>query len=427
MLQESFDKWDSAGKGSVFMNSLRKIYCRGFQAVFKAALPFLPYRKPRIVNSVKALPEVIQKKKCTKVLIITDEGIRKLGLTSRLEKALEDARIPYCIYDKTVANPTTDNVSEAMTLYLEEGCDCIIGFGGGSSMDCAKATGARIAKPKQSLAKMKGILKVHKKLPLLMAVPTTAGTGSETTLAAVITDAQTRHKYPINDFCLIPRYAVLDPKVTLSLPPFITATTGMDALTHAVEAYIGNSTTYGTRKDALLAVQLIFENIYTAYEEGGNVEARRNMLHASFYAGCAFTKSYVGYVHAIAHSLGGEYNVPHGLANAVILPMMLEAYGEKIYKKLARLAVAAGLADKDTPCQEAALSFIQAIKDMKKHFGIGDRIPQIRETDIPKLAYYADKEANPLYPVPVLMNAAELEPFYYRLMDTRENNDNNKD
>ena len=427
MLQESFDKWDSAGKGSVFMNSLRKIYCRGFQAVFKAALPFLPYRKPRIVNSVKALPEVIQKKKCTKVLIITDEGIRKLGLTSRLEKALEDARIPYCIYDKTVANPTTDNVSEAMTLYLEEDCDCIIGFGGGSSMDCAKATGARIAKPKQSLAKMKGILKVHKKLPLLMAVPTTAGTGSETTLAAVITDAQTRHKYPINDFCLIPRYAVLDPKVTLSLPPFITATTGMDALTHAVEAYIGNSTTYGTRKDALLAVQLIFENIYTAYEEGGNVEARRNMLHASFYAGCAFTKSYVGYVHAIAHSLGGEYNVPHGLANAVILPMMLEAYGEKIHKKLARLAVAAGLADPDTLDYDAAKRFIQAIKDMKKHFGIGDRIPQIRETDIPKLAYYADKEANPLYPVPVLLNAAELEPFYYRLMDTRENNDNNKD
>ena len=191
----------------------------------------------------------------------------------------------------------------------------------------------------------------------------------------------------------------------------------MDALTHAVEAYIGNSTTYGTRRDALLAVQLIFENIYTAYDDGSNVEARRNMLHASFYAGCAFTKSYVGYVHAIAHSLGGEYNVPHGLANAVILPMILEAYGEKIHKKLARLAVAAGLADKDTPCGEAGEKFIQAIKDMKKYFGIGDRIPLIQETDIPKLAHYADKEANPLYPVPVLMNAEELEPFYHRLME----------
>lgn len=398
------------------MNPVRKLYCRTFQTGLKAALPFLPYRKPKIVGSVKALPEIIQEKKCTKVLLITDVGIRKLGLTRRLEKALDAAGIPCFIYDKTVANPTTDNVAEAMELYLDNGCDCIIGFGGGSSMDCAKAVGARIAKPRQSLAKMKGILKVRRKLPLLMAVPTTAGTGSETTLAAVITDAQTRYKYAINDFPLIPRYAVLDPKVTLSLPPFITATTGMDALTHAVEAYIGNSTTYGTRKDALLAVKLIFENIDAAYEDGSNVEARRNMLHASFYAGCAFTKSYVGYVHAIAHSLGGEYNVPHGLANAVILPMLLEAYGEKIHKKLARLAIAAGLADEDTPCSEAAGQFIQAVKDMKKRFGIGDHIPEIRETDIPKLAHYADKEANPLYPVPVLMDAAELDPFYCMLM-----------
>ena len=398
------------------MNPVKKLYCRTFQTVFKIALPFLPYRKPKVVGSVKALPDIILKKKCSKVLIITDSGIRKLGLTRRLEKALDAAGIPCIIYDKTVANPTTVNVAEAVKLYLDNGCDCIIGFGGGSSMDCAKAVGARIAKPKQSLAKMKGILKVRRKLPLLMAVPTTAGTGSETTLAAVITDAQTRYKYVINDFPLIPRYAVLDPKVTLSLPPFITATTGMDALTHAVEAYIGNSTTYGTRKDALLAVKLIFENIDTAYEDGSNVEARRNMLHASFYAGCAFTKSYVGYVHAIAHSLGGEYNVPHGLANAVILPMLLEAYGEKIHKKLARLAIAAGLADEDTPCSEAAGQFIRAVKDMKKRFGIGVHIPEIQETDIPKLAHYADKEANPLYPVPVLMDAAKLESFYRILM-----------
>lgn len=408
------------------MNFLKKIYCRTFQTGLKIALPFLPYRKPKIIGSVKALPEIIRKKHCSSVLIITDSGIRSLGLTRRLEKALDAAGIPYSIYDRTVANPTTDNVDEAVKLYRENGCDCIIGFGGGSSMDCAKAAGARIAKPRQSLAKMKGILKIHKKLPLLIAVPTTAGTGSETTLAAVITDAQTRYKYAINDFPLIPRYAVLDPKVTLSLPPFITATTGMDALTHAVEAYIGNSTTYGTRKDALLAVKLIFENIDTAYENGSNINARRNMLHAAFYAGCAFTKSYVGYVHAIAHSLGGEYNVPHGLANAVILPMILEAYGEKIHKKLARLAVAAGLVQDNSPCEEAAEKFIQAVKDMKKRFGIGDRISEIRETDIPKLAHYADKEANPLYPVPVLMDASELETFYYRLMKEPYNVSDNK-
>lgn len=395
------------------MNPFRKIYCRTFQTVLKISIPFLPYRKPKILGSVKALPEILQKKKCSHVLIITDESIIKLGLTRRLEKALADNHIACTIYDRTVANPTTANVEEAAELYLENGCDSIIGFGGGSSMDCAKGVGIRIAKPKKPLSKMKGILKVHTRLPLLMAVPTTAGTGSETTLAAVITDAQTRHKYAINDFPLIPRYAVLDPKVTLSLPKHITSTTGMDALTHAVEAYIGNSTTWGTKKDALLAVKLIFENIDDAYSDGTNLDARRNMLHASFYAGCAFTKSYVGYVHAVAHSLGGEYNVPHGLANAVLLPFVLESYGPRIYKKLHKLAVSAGIAPNDTPREEAARMFIDAVKEMKQRFGIGNTIKEIREEDIPKLAHYADKEANPLYPVPVLMDAGELEQFYY--------------
>lgn len=399
------------------MHPLRKIYCRTFQKVFRIAIPLLPYRKPKIAGSVSELPDIIRKHKCTRVLIITDQGITKLGLTKRLEKTLNREEIPYTLYDRTVANPTTANVAEALDLYIQDGCDAIIGFGGGSSMDCAKAVGARAVKPRQSLAQMKGILKIHKKLPLLMAVPTTAGTGSETTLASVITDAQTRHKYAINDFPLIPRYAVLDPKVTLSLPPFITATTGMDALTHAVEAYIGNSTTIDTRKDALKAVKLIFENLNDAYARGEDVTARRNMLHASFYAGCAFTKSYVGYVHAVAHSLGGEYNVPHGYANAVLLPMVLREYGSCIYKKLAKLAAAAGTAGKDTPEDEAAESFIRAIEDMKERFGIGNTIPEIQETDIPKLAHYADKEANPLYPVPRLMNAQELERFYYMLME----------
>ena len=398
------------------MNTLIKIYCRAFQKAFHIAIPFLPYRKPKIAGSVKELPEIIMRHKCTHVLIITDGGIMKLGLTRRLEKALKEAGIPYTIYDKTVANPTTVNVREALELYHKEGCDAIIGFGGGSSMDCAKAVGACAVKPNQSLAQMKGILKVHKKLPLLMAVPTTAGTGSETTLAAVITDADTRYKYAINDFPLIPRYAVLDPKVTLSLPPFITATTGMDALTHAVEAYIGNSTTIDTRRDALKAVKLIFENIDIAYEHGDNIQARRNMLHASFYAGCAFTKSYVGYVHAVAHSLGGQYNVPHGLANAILLPLVLREYGSCIDKKLHRLAIAAGLADKNTPDHEAAELFIQAIEEMKERFGIVNIVKEIQETDIPKLSHYADKEANPLYPVPKLMDASELEKFYYMLM-----------
>ncbi|MCD7832519.1 MAG: iron-containing alcohol dehydrogenase [Lachnospiraceae bacterium] len=398
------------------MNRLKKLYCRAFQTVFKIALPFLPYRNPKIIGQADQLSELLVKKKCTRVLIVTDPGIARLGLTGELERALTENGIFYAMYDKTDANPTTANVEEALELYHAEFCEAIIGFGGGSSMDCAKAVGARVAKPKQSLAKMKGILRVHGRLPLLIAVPTTAGTGSETTLACVIVDAETRHKYVINDFCLIPRYAVLDPNVTLSLPPFVTATTGMDALTHAVEAYIGNTTTRGTRRQAEQAVKLIFENLDEAYTNGKNVKARRNMLHASYYAGCAFTKSYVGYVHAVAHSLGGQYNVPHGLANAVLLPIVLEEYGSCVNGKLARLAVAAGVAEESASEETAAKAFIQAIKDMKKRFGIGDTIPEIWKEDIPKMAHYADKEANPLYPVPVLMDAKELERFYYKVL-----------
>ena len=163
------------------MNIFKKIYCRVFQTAFRLALPVLPYRKPQIVGSVRELPDVIRGNHCSCVLIVTDSSIRSLGLTKRLEHTLERAAIPFVIYDGTVANPTTINVAEALELYRDHACDAIIGFGGGSSMDCAKAVGACIARPKKTLAQMKGILKVRKKLPLLIAIPTTAGTGSETT------------------------------------------------------------------------------------------------------------------------------------------------------------------------------------------------------------------------------------------------------
>ncbi len=399
------------------MNIVKRIYCRIYQLVLRILLPFLPYRNPEIVSGVHELPDVLQKNGCGHVLLVTDAGIRKLGLTKELEQALQDHGLPYTIYDGTEPNPTTANVADAEALYKSEGCDAIIGFGGGSSMDCAKAVGARIARPDKTLAQMAGILKVHKKLPLLAAVPTTAGTGSETTLAAVIVDAETRHKYTINAFVLIPSYAVLEPNVTVSLPPSITSTTGMDALTHAIEAYIGRSTTKGTRKDAERAVSLVFANLDRAYTTGNDVEARENMLRAAYYAGCAFTKSYVGYVHAVAHSVGGEYNIAHGLAVAIVLPYVLEGYGSKIYNKLAKLAVAAGIASEDTPPAEAARAFLAAIRDMKKRFEIPDTVTQLRREDIPKLSHYADHEANPLYPVPVLMGAGELEKYYYMILE----------
>lgn len=399
------------------MNHLKKAYCRTYQTILRAALPLLPYRSPAILTSVEQLPPLFQKQQVGRVLLVTDVGIRGLGITQPLENALAGAGIRCTVYDKTVANPTTAQVEEARLMYLAGNCQALIGFGGGSSIDCAKAVGARIAKPHQSLNRMKGILKVHKRLPLLIAIPTTAGTGSETTLAAVITDSKTRHKYPINDFPLIPRYAVLDPEVTRTLPPSITASTGMDALTHAVEAYIGRSTTRQTRQDALEAVRLIFSNLETACVNGQDMTARANLLQASFLAGRAFTKSYVGYVHAVAHSLGGAYDVPHGLANAVLLPYGLEAYGDCVYKSLCELAVAAGVAKAGDDRRTGALRFIQAVRDMNRRLHIPDKIPEIRREDIPRLAHCADREANPLYPVPRLMDAAALEHLYYAVME----------
>ena len=396
---------------------LKKVYCRIFQKIFRIALPLLPYREPEILESIELIPETVKKNGCKKPIIVTDKGIVNLGLIDSLVEALKKSEIPFTIYDKTVPNPTTDNVAEAYDLYKKENCDCLIAFGGGSSMDCAKALGVQIVYPKKTLGQLKGILKVHKKLPLLIAIPTTAGTGSETTLAAIITDSKTRHKYAINSFPLIPHYAVLDAKVTLSLPKSITATTGMDALTHAVEAYIGGSTTKKTRKFSLLAVRLICNRIFTVYEDGNNLEARNDMLKAAYFAGCAFTRSYVGYVHAVAHSLGGCYNVPHGLANAVLLPFVLEAYGKSAEKKLAKLAYHIHLVSEITPQEDAAKAFIQMIKDMKQKLNIGDTIEGIKEEDIKKLSKYADKEANPLYPVPKLMNAKELQQFYYKVME----------
>ena len=402
------------------MNPIRKAYCRTFQTCFRLALPILPYRKPKIYKDVCELPQLFDKKKINKVLLVTDKSVRGLGLTEELEMCLKANNIELAIYDGTVANPTTTNVEEARALYLDKECQAIIGFGGGSPIDCAKAVGARIAKPNQPLSKMKGILKIHKRIPLLIAVPTTAGTGSETTLAAVITDDKTRHKYPINDFPLIPRYAVLDAKVTKSLPPSLTATTGMDALTHAVEAFIGNSTTSGTRKDSIKAVQLIFKYIRAAYNDGSDMVAREKMLYAAYLAGSAFTKSYVGYVHAVAHSLGGKYNVPHGLANAVLLPSVLEAYGDAAWHKLRLLADAVGLCGENDTDETGAAKFIEAVKTMKKDLNIGDTIRGISPADIPELAKHADREANPLYPVPKLMNAKELQALYYNVMEGKK-------
>ena len=396
------------------MNIFKRLYCRTYQFAFKCALPLLPYREPKILKSYDEILAVLTSENKLSVLLVTDKGIRGLGLTKALEEKLKE-KFSLAVFDETVPNPTTQNVDDALNMYKANNCQAIIAFGGGSAMDCAKALGAKVANPKKTLGQMKGVLKVRKKLPLLIAIPTTAGTGSETTLAAVITDSKTRHKYAINDFPLIPKNAVLLPELTVGLPKHITSTTGMDALTHAIEAYIGRSTTIQTRKCALYAVKTIFENLPLAYDDGSNMKARENMLLASYNAGLAFTKSYVGYVHAIAHSLGGKYNIPHGLANAIILPYVLKAYGKSVHKKLCKLGAYAGMFDKDIYYEDGANIFIEKIEELNRSMNIASTIEEIKEEDIPELAATAEHEANPLYPVPKIWTVKELEKIYHEV------------
>lgn len=401
---------------------LKKLGCRVFQIAFRAALPILPYREPKIVPSCDALGFVFSEKKTKSVLIVTDAGIVKNGLVAPIENVLKKNKVKYAIYDKTQPNPTVDNVEEALKIYHKNSCDTLIAIGGGSAMDCAKAVGARVAYPKKSVGKMGGILRVLRRLPTLIAIPTTAGTGSETTLAAVITDSKTHHKYALMSFPLIPHYAVLDAKLTYTLPPHMTSTTGMDALTHAVEAYIGRSTSKETRRLALEATKLVFENVEKAYVNGNDHKVRENMLHAAYKAGVAFSKSYVGYIHAVAHSLGGKYGTPHGLANAVIMPYVLESYGKCANKKLHRLGVAAGVCNENDTHEAGAKKFIEAIKKLNAKMNIPNKITGVKQEDIPEMARHAEKEANPLYPVPKLMTRKELEGFYYRIGGIHEKN-----
>lgn len=379
----------------------------------------MPWRKPIILDGEDSFVNAVDfmlSKGIKRPLIVCDKPALDRGaLQPFFDKA--QGALCYAVYDGVLPNPTVSQVEQGLAIYKERNCDSILAFGGGSAMDCAKAIGARVVRPARSVNRMKGLLKVGRKLPPFFAVPTTAGTGSECTVAAVITDDKTHYKYAVNDFSLIPHYAILDAKLTISLPPFLTATTGMDALTHAVEAYIGRGNTRATKRQAEEAVKLIFDNLEEATVNGGNSVARANMQRAAYLAGLAFTRAYVGYVHALAHALGGQYGIAHGFANAILLPAVLDSYGKSASKPLARLAVLVGVADKRDKPSVASVKFVAAIRDLNNKLSVPSSFDgKIVETDLDMLSRRADKEANPLYPVPKLMNARELKQIYYKVM-----------
>lgn len=395
-------------------------FYRIYQFTLKIAANFLGIHEPHTykdVNIMHDMPNLIKEFNKKKPLIVTDKGLYSIGLHQDLISAFDNSDVPYAFYHEVVANPTIGNVNEGLKIYKDNGCDSIIALGGGSAMDCAKVIGALAVNPNKKVEDLKGLLHVKRNIPTFIAIPTTAGTGSETTLAAVIVNEKTHHKYAINDPHLIPYMAVFDPKLLLGLPCKITSTTGMDALTHAVEAFIGRSNTRKTKKCAKEAVKLIHDNLYQSYDDPRNYEYRMAMQEAAFKAGIAFTRAYVGYVHAIAHSLGGKYDVPHGLANAIILPYILEAYGKKVYRKLAILSDEISLSEKSKSNKEKAEAFITWIKSLNKSMDIPEKFDILySENDVNEMVEHAYKEGNPLYPVPKEFSREDFKNIYRKIL-----------
>ncbi len=394
------------------MDFLKNAYYRTFQAIFNVGARALPWRKAIRVEgagSIRHIPRILRLRQAFKPLVVTDKGLVDAGIVPRILEILDHAGVPYSLYNAVLPNPDVDTVNAIQQQYFRDGCDSFIPIGGGSPIDAAKAAAARVVKPNRTVNQLGGLLTVRRRIPLMIAVPTTAGTGSETTIAALITDPETHHKYAIMDISLIPMYAVLDPELTVGLPPHLTATTGMDALTHAVEAYLcwtyGTTESIGFAKDA---VALIMKNLEEVYQNGDNIKARGNMLLGAYKAGFAFTRAGVGNVHAVAHTLGGLYDTPHGHANAVILPVVLRDYGSAVHQKLAELARLSDVSDSADDAV-AANAFIEKIEAMNARMGIDDKFDFIKDEDIPQMIKWAKAETNPLYPVPVIYNDARYE------------------
>ncbi|MDO6427406.1 iron-containing alcohol dehydrogenase [Thalassotalea sp. 1_MG-2023] len=365
-------------------------------------------------NHLDDVPELLQRHEKSCVFIATDNGLMQLGLIKPLLKLLDAKGIKYHVFDQITPDPSIEIVEQGKRSFIEHQCDAIIAFGGGSVIDCAKGVAASVVKNK-SIAALSGLFRVRKKLPYFIAIPTTAGTGSETTLVAVVTDVAKQQKFTVIDPCLVPAVALLDPVLTIGLPKQITAETGVDALTHAIESYLSKHATRLTKYYSLQALKGIFTSLPLAYENGTNETARHEMLLASYYAGAAFTRASIGYVHAIAHQLGAVYHIPHGRANAVLLPHVLEFSKHKSIEKYAELAVSLGFCEKSESNKFQADTFLTRVNSLLRHLNIPTYFEQLRTKDIPLLANRAIKEAYCDYPVPTLMSVMECQAILHKL------------
>lgn len=382
---------------------MKKVLYRIRQYILSRFLHLTEHKTAHIeegAGSVNRIPSLLENEGAKSVLLVTTPGTIRRGMLCEMQELAAKKGIAFTVFTEVPNDPDIASVEAGCAKYSENDCRAIVAVGGGSVLDCAKMIGARVARPRRTVAQMRGTLKVGRKLPFLIAIPTTAGTGSEVTAAAVITEIKNgvHDKYPVSDLHLIPRVAVLDATLTRTLPPSLTAATGMDALTHVVEAYTNLFASKYVQNTAREAVYTIFQTLPRAVENGEDLEARGKMLHASMQAGIAFTNNFVGYVHALAHAIGGLYGVPHGKANAVLLPAVFDEFGKSVYKKLSQLAAVIGV-EKATE-QESAAAFLAAVRELRETVKMPENFPELRPADYDQLINHAMKEANPMYPVP---------------------------
>lgn len=395
-----------------------KLAHRSYFAFMNVGSKLLPWPEPEIIEGVGCsvkIPELVPKCGMKKPLVVTSHTARTVA-AEPVMRYLDEAGITYAVFDGVKTNPTDVTVKAIKEQYLRDNCDGFIAIGGGSPIDAVKAAGALIVHPRMPLRMMCGYFKVLAKVPPIIAVPTTSGSGSEASMVAVITAEATRFKFTITDPFLMPKFAVVDPQFTVSVPPMLTATTGMDVLTHAVESYLTwTFNTNETNRHAEAAAVKTFGYLARAVEDGTDIEAREMMSIAATEAGRAFTRTGLGYVHAIAHKLGGLYNTPHGLANAVILPIVLEDYGAAVHPQLAHLAEICGVKSTGTEAEKSA-AFIAAIREMNKKFGIPTGFDFIKPEDVDVIVKWAVQEGNTTFPVPVVYDTLRCRHVVNRII-----------
>lgn len=323
----------------------------------------------------------------SKALLITDEILVKIGVAEKIISLLNESGVETSVYDKVNPNPTVKNVSDALSVYQNEKCDIIIALGGGSSIDCAKGVGI-LATNGGNISDYEGVDKSENPMPPFITINTTAGTGSEMTRFTIITNTDTSVKMAIVDWHVTPTVSINDPELMISMPASLTAATGMDALTHAIEAYVSTIATPVTDSAAIKAVELISKYLRPAVANGENIEAREMMAYAAFLAGMAFNNASLGNVHAMAHQLGGFYNLPHGVCNAILLPQVQEFNLIAYPERFADIARALGENIEGISPMEAGAKAISAIKRLSKDVGIpsGLRELGVKEEDFPILA-----------------------------------------